>query len=200
MSFGDRVTRYFNQHKSTIIVVMLLLAMVGFELFNFATTRGALDYFFGSATLLGIPWAVLIAVPACLVDFAGLSRIFTPQTGRDEPKSVWLTMGGWGLAAILNAGLTWYATVEVMATVSGLGNEIISRDALLLWFPIGIALFVLLIRITLIGSLNVAGEAWEAKRAPVGGMKFPPLRKPKPVEEPKNGKEGVPLSLETIFK
>jgi len=201
MSFGERITSLFTRHKKTIVALMLMVAMVGFELFNFATTEAALDYFLGGAMMFGVTWAMLIAIPACLVDFAGLSRIFTPQKGKEEPIGVYLTYGGWFVAAILNAGLTWFGVLSIMVTIPGLGNEVVSRDTLLSWVPIGIATFVFLIRVSLIGALNVAGEKWESKATPFKlpsfkfpGKKsaFPPLTRP----VPNGGKGVVPLQLE----
>ena len=61
--------------------LILLAALVAFELFNFATTEFALQTLFGERDALGVAtWASVLAIAFCGIDFAGLSRLFTPET------------------------------------------------------------------------------------------------------------------------
>src|SRR3989304_651588 len=96
-------------HISRLVVFgsLIMLALVAFEIFNFSTTEFALKDLLGGLRFVGIPWATILAIAFCGIDFAGLARMFTPEVGADEPREVWYLFGAWMLAAIMNALLTW---------------------------------------------------------------------------------------------
>ncbi len=143
--------------RNLIIGAVLLIALFAFEMFNFDTTRYALDSLLGGVTFANIGWATILAVAFCAIDFAGLARLFTPEKGADEPKEVWYLMGAWLLGATMNAVMTWWA-VSLTLLNHQLGNEILAREQLLRIVPIFVAVLVWLTRILFIGSLTVAGE------------------------------------------
>lgn len=139
--------------------LILLAALVAFELFNFSTTEFALVTLFGEHDALGIAtWARILAIAFCGIDFAGLSRLFTPETGRKEPKEIWLLTGAWFLGASMNAIMTWWAVGSALSTNPRLGNELLSRADILRYGPLFIALLVWLTRILIIGTFAFAGD------------------------------------------
>lgn len=148
-----------NQAKSRKIVIGLILvvALVAFEAFNFDTTRFALGSILGEATFLGVMWATILAIAFCAIDFAGLARIFTPERGEDEPKAVLFLTGAWLLGATMNAIMTWWA-VSLSLLSHDFGNEVLTRQQLLTMVPVFVAALVLLTRILFIGAFSVAGE------------------------------------------
>ncbi len=143
--------------KKTAIGFILVIALVSFEIFNFDTTKFALHSLIGDVRFLGLEWAAILAIAFCSIDFAGLVRLFTPERGQDEPKEVWYLMGAWLLGATMNAVMTWWA-ISVTLLNHNLGNEVLSRDQLLLYVPIFVAVLVWLTRILFIGAFSVAGE------------------------------------------
>ena len=76
-------------HPGLIFVLILLVALIAFEMFNYSTTDYALNDLLGTLQFLGIPWSTILAIAFCGIDFAGIARLFTPQQGSDEPKEVW---------------------------------------------------------------------------------------------------------------
>ena len=136
---------------------ILFLALLAFEIFNFDTTRFALSNLLGPEEFAGITWAAILAVAFCAIDFAGLSRMFTPQTGPDEPAAVWYLTGAWFLGATMNAVMTWWA-VSLTLLSHPLGNEVLGREQLLRYVPIFVAVLVWITRILFIGSIAVAGD------------------------------------------
>jgi hypothetical protein len=48
--------------RKAIIGVILVIALVAFEIFNFDTTRYALESLLGEVTFLGLSWAVILAI------------------------------------------------------------------------------------------------------------------------------------------
>ncbi len=139
--------------------LILLAALVAFELFNFSTTEYALVTLFGEREALGVAtWATVLAIAFCGIDFAGLSRLFTPETGRKEPKEIWLLTGAWFLGAGMNALMTWWAVGSALSANPALGNELVSRADMLHYGPIFIAALVWLTRILIIGTFAFAGD------------------------------------------
>ncbi len=143
--------------KKLLVGGVLLVALVAFEIFNFDTSQYALRSILGDIEFLGIAWATILALAFCSIDFAGLIRIFTPERGADEPKEVWYLTGAWLLGATMNAILTWWA-VSLALLNHNFGNEVLSREQLLLYVPIFVAVLVWLTRILFIGAFSVAGE------------------------------------------
>lgn len=146
-----------NLPRKTVIGSILLIALVSFEIFNFDTTRYALQNFLGDVRFLGVSWAAILAIAFCAMDFAGLARLFTPQKGREEPKAVWYLTGAWLLGATMNAVMTWWA-ISLTLINHQVGNEILSHQQLLQIVPIFVAALVWLTRILFIGAFAVAGE------------------------------------------
>jgi hypothetical protein len=143
--------------KKTVIGFILIVALLAFEIFNFDTTKYALFNLIGDVRFLGMQWAAILAIAFCAIDFAGLVRLFTPERGMDEPKEVWYLMGAWLLGATMNAVMTWWA-ISLTLLNHNFGNEVLSREQLLLYVPIFVAVLVWLTRILFIGAFSVAGE------------------------------------------
>ena len=143
--------------RSAMVGVILVVALLAFEMFNFDTTQYALRSLLGDIRFMGLGWATILAVAFCAIDFAGLARLFTPERGADEPKEVWYLMGAWLLGASMNAVMTWWA-VSLTLLNHPFGNEVLSREELLRSVPVFVAILVWLTRILFIGSLTVAGE------------------------------------------
>lgn len=146
-----------NSSRKVVIGILLVVALIAFEMFNFDTTRFALNSLLGEVSFLGVTWATILAIAFCAIDFAGLARMFTPQKGADEPKAVWYLMGAWLLGATMNAVMTWWA-VSLTLLSHDFGNEVLARETLLKLVPIFVAALVLLTRILFIGAFSMAGE------------------------------------------
>lgn len=146
-----RVPRHF------LLGIILVLALLAFEAFNFDTTRYALQNLLGDVRFAGMAWATILAVAFCAIDFAGLGRLFTPERGLNEPKEIWYLTGAWLLGASMNAVMTWWAVSNVLLS-HDLGNEVLSREQLLHIVPVFVAVLVWLTRILFIGAVTLAGE------------------------------------------
>lgn len=154
----DRIASYgANFPRKTAVGIILIVALLAFEIFNFDTTRYALRDLLGDVRFANLEWAAILAVAFCSIDFAGLTRIFTREKGADEPKEVWYLMGAWLLGASMNAIMTWWA-VSLTLLENEFGNEVMSREELLRIVPIFVAVLVWLTRVLFIGSFTVAGE------------------------------------------
>ena len=70
-----------NLSRKATIGVILGVALLAFEMFNFDTTQYALRNLLGEVRFLGLQWASILAIAFCSIDFAGLARLFTPESG-----------------------------------------------------------------------------------------------------------------------
>lgn len=170
-TFSSSFTSLKNR-KGWMYLLIIVLALVAFEAFNFSTTDFALSDLLGDLRFMGIRWATLLALAFCGIDFAGIARLFGPQDKDDELQSSWFMFGAWILAATMNAILTWWGVVMAMQTHSVLSISLINSTFISKFVPIFIALMVWVIRILLIGALSKQGDKLrrETKTQNSGGM------------------------------
>ena len=138
--------------------MMIIAALLAFEIFNFSSTAFALEDVLGNLRFMGVQWATILAIAFCGIDFAGVARLFTPEQGADEPAEVWYLFGAWLLAAVMNAMLTWWGVSVAIAQNGHLGSGVINSATTLKVVPIFVAIMVWLIRVLIIGTFSVAGE------------------------------------------
>lgn len=152
--------------------LIILSALVAFELFNYSTTDYALQDLLGDLRFAGVRWSTILSLAFCGIDFAGIARLFTPQQGADEPKEVWYLMGAWLLAATMNAILTWWGVSMAISNHAMSSTAVVDSSTLTNVVPVFVALMVWVIRILVIGTLSSAGEKifTEAVR-PAAGMR-----------------------------
>src|SRR5512142_2028360 len=157
--------------------MMIVFALLAFEVFNFSTTQFALRDMLGDLAFAGIRWATILAIAFCGIDFAGIARIFTPQQGRDEPAEVWYLFGAWLLAAFFNAALTWWGVSVAIVNHQALGGALVGQSVLVRIVPIMVAVMVLMIRVLIIGTFSLAGENLfsMAEARPGAGASYRPL-------------------------
>jgi hypothetical protein len=137
---------------------IILVALLAFEVFNYSSTRFALGDILGELAFGPFKWATILAFAFCGIDFAGLARIFTPETGRNEPAEVWYLFAAWFLAAAFNASLTWWGVSVAILQHNALGGVLVGQAAMTKIVPIFVAAMVLLIRVLLINTFSIAGE------------------------------------------
>lgn len=145
------------------LTLIMTVALFAFEIFNFDTTRYALDSLIGNVSFLSFTWATILAIAFCAIDFAGLFRLFAPESNDLEDKYVAMLMGAWLLGATMNAIMTWWA-VSLTLLENPYGNAVLSAEVLLKIVPIFVAVLVWLTRVLFIGALNYSGEQFVAMR------------------------------------
>jgi hypothetical protein len=139
--------------------IMIIGALLAFEIFNFSTTQFALLDVLGGLTFAGMRWASILAIAFCGIDFAGIARIFTPEQGANEPAEVWYLFGAWLLAAGFNASLTWWGvSVAIVNHSSAAAGAVVSNATITKVVPIFVAVMIWLIRVLIIGTFSLAGD------------------------------------------
>lgn len=148
----------FSFRRGLAFGLIIISALLAFEIFNYSTTEFALSDLLGDLSFAGISWATILALAFCGIDFAGIARLFTPEEGAREIHEVWYLFGAWLLAATMNAMLTWWGVSLALLNHESLGNAVVDRATLLKVVPLFVAILVWLIRILIIGTFSVAGE------------------------------------------
>lgn len=154
--------------RNTTFRAMILVGVGCFDLFNYATTEKALNDM-NLGEFIGIRLAIALAIAFCAIDFAGMASIFTKHALPDEPWWVWALLGGWFIAAGINAWLTWWSISMGIVTAPAMNHPIVSPKAVLTVVPVVLAIAVYLVRILIIGSIVAAGnkhESEETKKGP----------------------------------
>ncbi len=193
LPFSDGTHR-FRLRRSLAFGLILLAALIAFEVFNYSTTEFALSDLLGDLTFAGVRWATILAVAFCGIDFAGIARLFTPNDAVDSPNEVWYLFGAWLLAATMNAMLTWWGVSIAILEHQSLGNAVVERETLLRVVPIFVAILVWLIRVLIIGSFSVAGpRLFSQAETPAPPQRQPALLRPIP-----NPTRGLNLSNRPI--
>ncbi len=153
-SVKDRV----HLRRGLAFGVIIITALLAFEIFNYSTTEFALSDLLGDLSFMSVRWATILAIAFCGIDFAGIARLFTPEEGAEEPAEIWYLFGAWLLAATMNAMLTWWGVSIALLNHQSLGNAVVEREILLKAVPVFVAIMVWLIRVLIIGTFSVAGN------------------------------------------
>jgi len=146
------------QKRGLIFGVIILFALLAFEVFNYSSTLFALSDILGDLAFGPLRWATILAFAFCSIDFAGIARIFTPEQGRDEPAEVWYLFAAWFLAAAFNASLTWWGVSVAILQHPAAGGVLLGASTMTKVVPVFVAAMVLLIRVLLINSFSIAGD------------------------------------------
>ncbi len=157
----------------TLIIIM---AMVAFEAFNYGTTAYALKDLLGELAFMGIPWSTCLAIAFCGIDFAGIASLIS-QPHQKENKDSWYLFGAWLIAGSANAALTWWGVSMAIAN-HPLGSSLVVKAATLTTaVPIFVAVMVWVIRVLIISSLSTALERM------TGNRRMPAHSMPRPVPQ-----------------
>lgn len=200
-----------NLQRGVAFGIIIIVALLAFELFNYSTTEYALSDLLGDLHFAGLRWATILSIAFCGIDFAGIARLFTLEDNVKEPSEVWYMFGAWVLAAAMNAILTWWGVSMAIVNHQVQSTSVIAASTVMNVVPVFVAVMVWLIRILIIGSLSYAGNRLLGQEdrprqynlphpvrtletrttaptpAPFANMSAPVRPAPKPVARPETG-------------
>lgn len=195
--------------RGLVFGVIIVTALLAFEIFNYSTTDYALSDLLGDLKFMGLRWSTILAIAFCGIDFAGIARLFSPS--EHEPGTPvahnenWYLFGAWLLAATMNAMLTWWGVALAVMGHQTLGNEVVGRETLLNVVPVFVAVLVWLIRVLIIGTFSVSGErlfgqdaipaAAPARPMSTQRIQTAPQPRQAPVSNPTGQRGQVPMPL-----
>jgi hypothetical protein len=185
VSFSSLIPDIRLPQRGAAVLGLIVGATVLFEAFNYSTTEHALGGVMGGLRFLGVSWSTILALAFCVIDFAGIARLFSPEdrAADGQWEGIYL-LAAWLLAGMINAATTWWAMTVALLAQPSLGNELVSRQDLILYVPILVAGAVWLIRILLIGMLTMSGGNARSEKAPLGQKKPLPVPQAAPASTP----------------
>ena len=150
--YGRTVTIDTRRIAAILLDVGLLLAvaLVAFEIFNFSTTRYALASLLGDVSFISLRWATILAIAFVAIDFASLLRFFAVKQEGGNSAEAWYWMGAWLLGATMNAFTAWWATTIMLLAQGGSALDLLDT------LPVVVAFLVWLTRVLFIGAFGVA--------------------------------------------
>jgi hypothetical protein len=184
--FADKFRR-LAINRTLLFGVLIVGALIAFEMFNYSTTEFALTDLLGDLEFWGIRWATILAIAFCGIDFAGIARLFTPEIGGGSPLESWYLLAAWLLAALMNAALTWWGVSIALVNHDTFRNIVLERDTILRFVPIFIAILVWIIRVLIIGTIANSGDLIFA-----GNLWVKQSPQAEPFEERRPGRSGRP--------
>lgn len=155
-TFKSNINVWLSKNRFSVTTLILLVGLIAFEMFNYSTTDYALKDLLGDLKFLGFYWSTILAVAFCLIDFAGISKLFNPGNSVHDLKEDWFLFGAWFLAATMNAILTWWGVSMSIVNHSVMSSTIIDPVTINLVVPLFVAIVVWITRILLIGSLTLS--------------------------------------------
>jgi len=159
----SNLSYWFANNRLSITTFILLIGLIAFEMFNYSTTDFALKDLLGDLKFAGFYWSTILAVAFCLIDFAGIARLFMPGNKLSDIKEDWFLFGAWFLAATMNAILTWWGVSMSIVNHSIMSSRIIDSETIHLVVPIFVSIMVWVTRILLIGSLTLSDQKTSTK-------------------------------------
>lgn len=165
-TFKSNLNVWFSKNRLSVTTLILLVGLIAFEMFNYSTTDYALKDLLGDLKFLGFYWSTILAIAFCLIDFAGISKLFNPGNSVNDLKEDWFLFGAWFLAATMNAILTWWGVSMSIVNHSVMSSTIIDAETINLVVPLFVAIMVWITRILLIGSLTAASGKPNSRNRP----------------------------------
>jgi len=154
------------QRRNFWLGAILLIALLGFESFNYSTTFTALNDLLGEMRFASIRWATILALAFSAIDFAGIARLFSDDTSESGGKEAWFLFIAWLLAATMNAILTWWGVSLALVNHSMASTNMIDPNLLMRAVPIFVAIMVWVTRILLISTISVSGTRFITGEVP----------------------------------
>jgi hypothetical protein len=148
-----------NINAILVLGIIIIVALVSFELFNYTTTEYALSDLLGGLTFLGLRWSTILSIAFCGIDFAGIARLFITGREVDEPKEVWYLFGAWLMAAAMNAALTWWGVSMAVLNHHPQSTAVMDSATLVKIVPVFVAIMIWVIRVLIIGTISTAGSS-----------------------------------------
>jgi hypothetical protein len=150
----QKIVESLQLSSSAVFTLLIFLALLAFELFNYSTTDYAMRDLLGDIGLGSLRWATILAMAFCAMDFAGIARLFSPQEGGGkEKRENWYLLAAWLIAATMNAGLTWWGVSMAIYNHPVQSIMVVDPLTIVTVVPIFVAVLVWILRILIIGSL-----------------------------------------------
>jgi hypothetical protein len=131
-----------------LIKALLITGFICFEAFNVMTTSKSVNLIMRASDI-----GILLAVAIAFTDIGGLSRILTPQIGKEEPAMIKVITAVWLIVAVANAGMTWYYLQVNIEQDAPVVPAVLAGSTGII--AVVLALTVLMVHVTMIYALSI---------------------------------------------
>ena len=70
----NSLSKQLRVQRGLLFGLLIVGALLAFELFNYSTTEFALSDLLGELKFMGVRWATILSIAFCGIDFAGIAR------------------------------------------------------------------------------------------------------------------------------
>ena len=151
-------TKFLDDLRSrpiNVYTLIMIAALIAFEIFNFSTTDFALREMLGGNSMGAMRWSTILALAFCGMDFAGIASLLSESSDKNNRAS-WYMLGAWVVAATMNAGLTWWGVSVTLYNQPADSIMVLDPLTFVTVIPVLVSLGVWIIRIMIIASLIYA--------------------------------------------
>ena len=142
------------EQSGGMYVFFIALVLLSLEVFNYSTTKFALQDLLGEIGVGPTTWAAMLSLAFCGMNLIGIIRLFNPSTHEDQGNENWFLLGAWVLAAVMNTGLNWWGVSIAIYNHPVDSVLVVDPMTIVTVIPIFVAIMVMLIRILIIGNLS----------------------------------------------
>ncbi len=149
-----QLVRKVYEQSGGMYVFFISLVLLSLEIFNFSTTKFALQDLLGEIGVGPTTWAAMLSIAFCGMNLIGIIRLFNPSTCENQGNENWFLLGAWILAAVMNTGLNWWGVSIAIYNHPVDSVLVVDPMTIVTVIPIFVAIMVMLIRILIIGNLS----------------------------------------------
>ena len=142
------------EQSGGMYVFFIVLVLLSLEIFNYSTTKFALQDLLGEIGVGPTTWAAMLTLAFCGMNLIGIIRLFNPSTHEDQGNENWFLLGAWVLAAVMNTGLNWWGVSIAIYNHPVDSVLVVDPMTIVTVIPIFVAIMVMLIRVLIIGNLS----------------------------------------------
>jgi hypothetical protein len=156
--FNRMSTKFLDDLRNrsiNVYTLIMIAALIAFEVFNFSTTDFALREMLGGNSMGAMRWSTILALAFCGMDFAGIASLLSGTKDKNNRAS-WYMLGAWVVAATMNAGLTWWGVSVTLYNQPADSILVLDPLTFVTVIPVLVSLGVWIIRIMIIASLIYA--------------------------------------------
>ena len=156
--FNRMSSKFLDDLRSrsiNVYTLIMIAALIAFEVFNFSTTDFALREMLGGNSMGALRWSTILALAFCGMDFAGIASLLSGSADKNNRAS-WYMLGAWVVAATMNAGLTWWGVSVTLYNQPADSIMVLDPLTFVTVIPVLVSLGVWIIRIMIIASLIYA--------------------------------------------
>lgn len=147
-------------------MVLLVTAWVLYMYVNWLTTQKSLEYMFGPAG-----WVTVFSLAVVAADLGAMARVFTPETGRKEPRWIAVVTMIWLLVTIFDGIFNYYFVAVKMEQAKIVAPEAMKDHMWLFPFAVAFLIWAVQVGLAFAVSLSIDNYIHRSGSSSAGGFR-----------------------------